>query len=77
MADLEACGEDRGGTAIDLMRHWIQPRCHRDPIPAAALGSQRGLFELELEILWPIMAATAFPRDREGACEVLKTKWCE
>jgi hypothetical protein len=42
------------------MRYWIQPRRHRNLIPADALGSQRGLFDLELEILWPILAATAF-----------------
>jgi len=59
MADLEACAEDHGGTIREVMRYWILPHCHPNLIPVAALGPQRELFELEFEILLPIMAAAA------------------
>lgn len=62
IADLDAFAADQGRSAIEILRHWIQPRCHQRLIPAAALRL-RGLFELELEILLPIVTAAGFTRD--------------
>jgi len=67
MADLEACGESQGRTANEVMRDWIQPRWNLNLIPAAAARPQRELFQLGLEILWPIMAAAAFPENSRDA----------
>lgn len=59
LADLEACAANDGSSALEIVRHWIQPRRHRGLIPNAALQAQRELFELEFEILLPIVAANS------------------
>jgi hypothetical protein len=53
LADLEACAETQDRTAIDIVRHGVQPRFHKNLIPETALGPQRELFDIEMEILWP------------------------
>jgi hypothetical protein len=59
IADLEACAANEGVSALEIVRHWIQPRCHCGLIPDVALPPQRELFELEFEILLPIVAANS------------------
>jgi hypothetical protein len=57
-ADLEAHARRQHRPALELIRYWIQPRCHQSLIPASARGPERELFEIELEMLLPIFASS-------------------
>ncbi len=57
MSDLEAYANDHGGTVLDVLRCWILPHCNPNLIPPGAAAPQRELFELDFEVLLPIMAA--------------------
>ncbi len=55
--DLELCAERHARSPLDVLREWIPPQSHRMLIPSMATQPQRSLFELEFEILLPIVAA--------------------
>jgi hypothetical protein len=59
IADLDACAADQGRSSLEIVRYWIQPRRQQRLIPPGALRSQRDLFDLEFEILLPIVAANS------------------
>jgi hypothetical protein len=57
LADLDVCAENRGLSVLEVIRPWMARGCRQNLIPAAACQPQQDLFELEFEILLPIVRA--------------------